>query len=862
MLRKSLLSIALAATFCAPSYAITSSDLNQLGEGLDVKYSVLDNTQDDARTFRGALSLTNTSQQALPATGWGIYFSHIRMIKSLSTSAVKVTHVNGDVFKLEPTQQFKPLKPGQSFNVEFDAGDWQIAKTDIMPNWYLVSEDNGQEITALITSTSNKINGKIPVKPHEELPFVSDFDTAKKWKRYDSDTITDFYNPFTTKDRFDRNADLSIVDNVNGVVPTPASIIVGSDTITLDHTWVVVFDDGYEEQAKYLAEQLGVTAVPWTPATNNVIHIGWGQVTIDGQPKWSEAYNLDVDTTSGKITINAVDNAGAFYAAQTLLQLKNGSSIPAATVTDAPRFEYRGLSVDSVRNFRSKSSMIQLLDQMATFKLNKLHLRLADDEGWRVEIAALPELTEVGSNRCHDLKNRNCLLPFLGASPDGTTESNGYYSVNEYREILRHAKSLNIEIIPEIDMPGHAHAAIKSMETRYANFMAKGDEVKAKEHLLTDFNDKSEYLSVQMYTDNAMNVCMDSTYTFVDTVVSSLVALHQDIQPLKKFHFGGDEIAGAWKDSPVCQAFIANNDHGITNVSELSRYFVERIATITTNYGLNLGGWEDGLMNEGKVYPRGQLANTQVSGNAWQNIWEWGVADRAFNLANNGYGVVFNQASHMYFDHPYEPDPNERGYYWAPRFTDTRKTFGFMPDDLYANADFTRAGAPITKEEVIAAASVKSLERPENVLGLQGSLWAETVRTEEQFEGMVFPRILGLAERAWHTAPWEANDLTKTATDEVARNADYNQFANLVAQQIFPKLETDGIAFNLPVPGAIIESGVLKANSPFPGLTIEYSTDNGNSWNRYDHNNPPAVSNGVKVRTVSGDRTSRVTSVN
>ncbi|MGB7996687.1 MAG: family 20 glycosylhydrolase, partial [Photobacterium halotolerans] len=359
-----------------------------------------------------------------------------------------------------------------------------------------------------------------------------------------------------------------------------------------------------------------------------------------------------------------------------------------------------------------------------------------------------------------------------------------------------------------------------------------------------------------------INVCMESSYNFVDAVVSGLVNLHQGVQPLKTFHFGGDEIAGAWINSPACQDFIANNTDGVNSVSDLSRYFVERISVITANNGLDMAGWEDGLMHDGQVYPRSQMANNQLWGNAWQNIWEWGVADRAYNLANNDYKVVYNHASHLYFDHPYEPDPNERGYYWAPRFTDTRKTFGFMPDDVFANADFTRAGAPITKAEVVALAGVKKLLKPENVLGLQGSLWAETVRTEDQFEGMIFPRVLGLAERAWHTATWEANDNAGIALDETGRNADYNQFANLLGQKVLPKLEQAGIAFNLPVPGGVIENGVLQANSTFPGLTIEYSTDQGTSWQSYDHLNPPAVAAGVQLRTVSGQRTSRVTTVN
>ncbi|MDO6706727.1 family 20 glycosylhydrolase [Photobacterium sp. 1_MG-2023] len=862
MMKTSVLAFALSAALAAPAFAIPATTLDQLGQGLDVQYTVVDNTQEDWVSFRAKLDFTNQSAQTLPASGWAIYFSHIRMVKNVLTDQVKISHVNGDMFKLEPTASFVPLAPGQSLTIEFDASDWQVAKTDIMPNWYLVSEENGETLTSLIASTSNHINGSVPTKPSEELAFVSDFSTPQQWKRYGSAAITDYYDPFTAQDRYQRNADLSVLSQATGVIPTPAQIAMGSGQVTLDSNWVIVYDNGYEDQAMFLADQLGLTAVPWSPATQKRIQIGWSQVQVNGVQKWDEAYNLHVDPAKDIISIGAADGAGALYASQSLLQLIEGNQVPAVQISDAPRFAYRGLSVDSVRNFRTKDSILQLLDQMAAFKLNKLHLRLADDEGWRVEINGLPELTEVGSKRCHDPEEKACLLPFLGAGPDGTPESNGYYTAQEYREILTHAAALNIEVVPEIDIPGHAHAAIKAMEARYDHYAAQGNLEKANQYLLTDFDDTTQYLSVQMFTDNAINVCMDSTYNFVDAVVKGLVDLHQGVQPLKTFHFGGDEIAGAWVNSPVCEAFIANNTDGVNSVSDLSRYFVERISVITANYGLDMAGWEDGLMHDGQVYPRSEMANTTLWGNAWQNIWEWGVADRAYNLANNDYKVVYNHASHLYFDHPYEPDPNERGYYWAPRFTDTRKTFGYMPDDVFANADFTRAGAPITKEEVVASAGVKKLLKPENVLGLQGSLWAETVRTEDQFEGMTFPRVLGLAERAWHTASWEANDNAGIPADEAARNSDYNHFANLLGQKVLPKLEQAGIAFNLPVPGGVIENGVLKANTTFPGLTIEFSADQGASWQTFDVLNPPAASAGVQIRTVSGQRTSRVATVN
>lgn len=862
MIKTSVLALALSAVLAAPAMAIPAADLDQLGQGLNVTYTVLDNTQNDWVTFRAKIDFTNQSGKTLPATGWSIYFSHIRMVENVLSDQVTISHVNGDMFKIEPTANFVPLAPGQSLAIEFDAANWQVAKTDVMPNWYFVSEDQGQTITSLITSTSNRVNGQVPTKPSEELPFVADFSTPQQWKRYGSAAITDFYDPFTAQDRYQRNADLNVINNASGVIPTPAELTLGTGDVTLDSTWVIVYGNGYEDQAMFLAEQLGVTAVPWSPTTQKRINMGWSQVNINGEQKWEEAYNLNVDAANEIITIGAADAAGALYASQSLLQLVDGNKVPEVQITDAPRFAYRGFSVDAVRNFRTKEAIIQLLDQMAAFKLNKLHLRLADDEGWRIEIPGLPELTEVGATRCHDPEEKACILPFLGAGPDGSPESNGYYTAADYQDILSHAAALNIEVVPEIDIPGHAHAAIKAMEARYDHYAAQGNMAEANKYLLTDFNDTTQYLSVQMFTDNAINVCMESSYNFVDAVVNGLVSLHQGVQPLKTFHFGGDEIAGAWINSPACQDFIANNTDGVNSVSDLSRYFVERISVITANYGLDMAGWEDGLMHDGQVYPRSQMANSQLWGNAWQNIWEWGVADRAYNLANNDYKVVYNHASHLYFDHPYEPDPNERGYYWAPRFTDTRKTFGFMPDDVFANADFTRAGAPITKAEVVASAGVKKLLKPENVLGLQGSLWAETVRTEDQFEGMIFPRVLGLAERAWHTAAWEANDNAGIALDEAGRNAGYNQFANLLGQKVLPKLEQAGIAFNLPVPGGVIENGVLQANSTFPGLTIEYSTDQGTSWQSYDYLNPPAVAAGVQLRTVSGQRTSRVTTVN
>ncbi|WP_025740647.1 chitobiase/beta-hexosaminidase C-terminal domain-containing protein [Salinivibrio socompensis] len=157
---------------------------------------------------------------------------------------------------------------------------------------------------------------------------------------------------------------------------------------------------------------------------------------------------------------------------------------------------------------------------------------------------------------------------------------------------------------------------------------------------------------------------------------------------------------------------------------------------------------------------------------------------------------------------------------------------------------------------------MKTLTRPNNVLGLQASIWSETIRSDGQFESMTFPRLFAMAERAWHRADWEASTQTGQKADQAQRQVDYNLFSNQLANYWFPQLEQQGIGFRLPVPGGVIENGELKANSPFPGLPIQYSIDNGASWQAYDTTNAPHVSGQVQLRTVSGERVSRISQIN
>ncbi|OSM52829.1 beta-N-acetylglucosaminidase, partial [Aeromonas salmonicida subsp. salmonicida] len=233
--RRSLVSMALAMALTAPAaMAMTQSQLDGMGQGVDLKYQVIDNTLTDGNSFRASITLRNNTAQPLPATGWSLWFSHIRDVSKLYTDQFKVTHVNGDIFKLEPTAQFRGVPAGQSFEIAFDGGNWQVAKSDVMPNWYFAAQDaKGNPITALLASTSNTHNGVVPTEPSAELPFVGDFSTPKQWKRYNGPSNIDRWNPFTAAERYARNADLSVQAHPVGVVPTPAELQLATGNVTL-----------------------------------------------------------------------------------------------------------------------------------------------------------------------------------------------------------------------------------------------------------------------------------------------------------------------------------------------------------------------------------------------------------------------------------------------------------------------------------------------------------------------------------------------------------------------------------------------------------------------------------------------------
>lgn len=786
-------------------------------------FAVDSNQLNTPSRFRAAIELHNQSAISLPAgaADWQIYFHLIRRIDAIEQQGLRIEHVQGDLHRFSPVTGFKGLAPGQQLRLEFESAPWLVSYSDFMPRAFIVSKNLQPEVFAN-TDT-------------EQLQqFVRSLTTDAQLQRNfgSSDQVA----IVTPERRFASNLTLNGQQDTTAnsslrIIPSPAQASFKKKRIKLDSNWQLVFSGAASQEANYLQQQLmqlGLNLSTGTDSKQPVIELALTPTLALA----AEGYQLNL--SAKRISLNGKDNAGLFYAVQSLLALlqqqDTGWVLPEGSVTDQPRAAWRGMHYDMARNFHGKAVTLRLIDNMARYKLNKLHLHLTEDEGWRLEIPGLPELTNVGAYRCFDLTEQQCLLTQLGTGPDKQGSGNGYYSTADFIEILRYAGERHIEVIPEIDLPGHARAAIVAMNARYNRLMAQGKDDAARAFLLAEPGDTSQYISVQNYTDNAANVCLPSTYAFVDKVVYELQQMYRQAdQTLRIFHMGGDEVAaGAWQESAACKQLFNQPGNGVSGVADLKPYFVRQLAQLTAQRGLALAGWEDGLMYDKlNTFERTQLDNPRILANAWDNIWEWGVADRAYRLANNGYQVILSPGTHLYFDHPHEAHPQERGYYWATRYTGIDTVFGFMPDNLYANANTTRDGSKITDLEKLLGRALPSLQQPQNVLGIQGQVWSETIRTAEQLEQMIYPRLFALAERAWHKAGWENHN------DDKTRLTDWHSFASRIALHELARLTQLGSTFYLPPPGARWQQNTLAINTALPGLAVEYSLDNGANWQTY-----------------------------
>ena len=790
---------------------------------MSVTYQVLSNTakmdcdKDTADGFCYASELQLTFSQALPKDGWHILFSHLSPVQASDSPFFEVEHINGDLHRLTATEE---IKADHSYNIPLTSAFWSVAKSDVLPNYFFVYD---VDKTAVIQATQERFepNVALPILPH-----AGSFTSAEQTKR----NLQDQSQVTSAQLLYQQNQAI-----FKGNTPVKKNWLV---TPSLKQTTltneVLNMRDGL---AISMADQKSYSAAWQLIKKSGLILSDQGvpvTIQINGHTSQQSTQGYSLQVQGDQINIIASQNSGVFYALMTLKQLITGQqTLPIGLYQDSPRYEFRGVHLDVARNFRSVEFVKTLIKQMAQWKLNKLHLHLADDEGWRLAIDGLEELTEVGAFRCFDPSENTCLLPQLGSGPNRESKANGYYSRQDYRDILQFAAAHYIEIIPSLDMPGHSRAAIKSMQARFNTLMKAEQSTAAYRYLLTDFDDKTLYSSVQHYNDNTLNPCLPSTYTFVEKVLNDLIEQHVEAGvPIKRYHIGADETAGAWHDSPVCKTMLAENKE-LDSIEQLGGYFVSRVAQMVQEKGIIAGGWSDGM--------REFTPNVDIPMQV--NVWDalmWQGHQAAAEFSNQGWRAILSYPDVLYFDFPYAVSPDEPGYYWASRATDSYKVFQFMPDTPSENARLwlDRQGQTYTAE---ATANPKA-----GFQGIQAHLWSEIVRHDSVAEYMYFPRLISFAQKAWSKSEWE--DQSSSLDDQQLLqkiNTDWLSFSSLLVSKHLPEIANQGVQFRLPPPGAVYQNGLLKMNHLFVGMQLEYQLTS-SEWLTYQQ--PIRVSDVFLIR--------------
>ncbi|MDG1723661.1 MAG: family 20 glycosylhydrolase [Flavobacteriaceae bacterium] len=654
----------------------------------------------------------------------------------------------------------------------------------------------------------------------------------------------------TSKTRYDKLAAVSLIskEKLPLIIPTPKQLTVSTNDRPADPHWQIYLSPFFSAHQQDLEQLLAQTAkdIQWvdTIADANLI--------IDqASSLGDEAYQLRIDKQ--KIRIGANTYGGMVYAIQSLVQIDVAAQIgsnrlPLVDIEDAPRFAYRGFLLDISRNFYGLDKIKQLVDLMSIYKLNYLDLKLTDDEGWRLEIPGLPELTEVGAKRGYTKDEQDRLIPMYGSGADGGETGNGFLSQQDFIDLLQYARVRNVTVIPQISFPSHARAAVVSMEARRQRFLAAGDEAAAEEFALMDPEDKSVYRSAQLYNDNTINICRESSYAFFEKVVGEVVGMYAAANvKLTQFSIGADELPyGVWQASPLCADKISDK----RTLSDLYDANVLRLKGILNKQGVVLSGWEDFLLehseqSQSETLIKEERYNYEVIPYVWNNIWGGGREDMNYKFANLGFKTVMSNSSAFYFDMADDRDMESHGLNWSG-YVDYFDTWAIDPENIFANATLNEKHQ--LSEDYIATKVRLDSDKRSNLIGIQSQLFGETVRTEHILNEMLLPNMLVFAERAWDSRPtWTSLPAEQQKAPMLEQ---WNVFANTLGQQVIPFLnhQFKNLNIHLPKPGGIIANDTLFVRTQFPGIKVRYSTDGSlPTANDKVYNNPIAVANDAKI---------------
>lgn len=773
---------------------------------LKVTWETVENNYRGTGETYSKLTLTNIGKETLPSSGWTLYFNAANP-RSLSEdiNTIKVELINGDFFKATPLKSFKGLQSGKSETVHLLSRNL-IKRTDFPRGFYIAFDSRPSDGVPVPYEAVTAINYKDQQKAISEKTFAA------------NEEIEDIP-----------------VAILSPIFPTPLSAKKTKDNFTISKQTKIITDTAFNQEAGYLLEEIEKACdfkpLMGTIEKQNIIVLQ--KLALSSR----SAYKLQI--TSSAIIIGASGNEGIFYGIQSLKNLfpaatwsakQESISIAGLEVTDAPRFPHRAFMMDIARNFQPKKEILKVIDMISSYKMNVLHMHFNDDEGWRIEIPGLPELTEIGAKRGHTLTEKDNLVPSYGSGPNVNANSgSGYLSKADFVEILKYATTRHVRVIPEFETPGHARAAIKSMDARYEKLLTAGDKAGAEKYLLRDIDDKSVYRSVQGWNDNVINPALPSVYTFMEKLTDEMITMYTEANaPLTTIHFGGDEVpAGVWEKSPAV-ASLLKKDTSVKSVDEVWHYYFKNINKLLKSRNLYLSGWEEIGLKKALVNGQKQMvldtrfANENFHADVWNNLSP--NEDLAYKLANAGYKVVLTNVTNMYIDLSYNKNFEEPGQYWGG-YVDIDKLFRFIPFNFYKNQTEDERGNPL-KADHFAGKETLTEKGKLNIVGIQAPLWSEVITTESQLEYLMLPKLLGIAERSWAASPEWAEESDAKKSQELYKYA-WSEFVNVVAKKELPRLDhyAGGFRYRIPEPGVTMRDDKVLANTQLPGFEIRYTTD-------------------------------------
>jgi hexosaminidase len=488
------------------------------------------------------------------------------------------------------------------------------------------------------------------------------------------------------------------------IIPQPAVMREGTGTFTIDANTAIVVGTN-DPEAKKVAAMLNVELKKAAGFSLNIENAprkkGIHFLLSPEEPLGNEGYRLAVTTED--ISIFAPKPAGLFYGMQTLLQLmpkeieskevvKNISwTVPAVNITDRPRFGWRGLMLDVSRHFFTVDEVKAFIDDMARYKYNLMHFHLTDDQGWRLEIKSLPKLTEVGAWNVKKTGRFNYFTPPADNEP---RDFGGFYTQEQMKELIRYAKDRYVDIMPEIDVPGHSLAAIAS----YPDLSCTPGTYKVNSG--DPFMDWHNDGTFTARIDNTLCPANEKVYGFLDKVFTEVAALF----PFEYIHMGGDECAkNFWEKSAEVKALMQREK--LKDMHEVQSYFVGRVSTIVGSKGKKMMGWDE-ILEGGLVKDA--------------SVMSWRGMKGGIEAAKMGHEVVMTPTTHAYFDYMQGDAAIEPPVYASLRL---KKTYEFEP--LPEGVD------------------------PKLIKGGQANLWTEQIYNTRHMQYMLWPRAMAIAEAVW-----------------------------------------------------------------------------------------------------------------